>query len=58
MNKSEKLWVTYTVQDEKYFITSNADRTTYYLYHQMDGKTEKIARAKSPVDLEKRIGGM
>ena len=58
MTRSERVWVTYVLQNEEYVITSNSDRTAYFLYHRKNGKEEKVARAKSPVDLEKRIGGM
>lgn len=57
IKNNEILWVTYTVNNENiYCITSNKDRTYYYLYEYKNNdflKTE--CKSDNPIELEKLI---
>ena len=56
ISKSETRWV--TAYDEnyevKYVITSNKDRSTYYIY---DKNLKKLGSSKSPGALEEKFFG-
>lgn len=56
INKNELLWVTGLDESGnlKYVITSNADRSLYYIY---DKDCKKLGKAKSPVGLEEKYMG-
>lgn len=53
ISKSELRWVGIfdTKGKRKYTITSNKDRTLYYIY---DENNNKLGKSKSPVELEKK----
>lgn len=52
---NHKTWVSYIVGEEvKYIITTKENnRDFYYLYKNEGDKYAKVAKAKSPLDLEK-----
>ena len=53
---NETLWETITTAKEDiYFVTSNRDRSTYFLYRQIDSGVEKVAKAPVPPELIKYI---
>ena len=48
----EIVWMTYVTESKaKYRISSNAERTLYYLYKEVDNGVIKIAKGKAPPDL-------
>lgn len=48
----EIVWMTYVTESKaKYKISSNAERTLYYLYKEVDNGVIKIAKGKAPPDL-------
>ena len=51
--KSEKSWTLIRAKTKEYLITSNLDRTIYYLYEIIDKKYLKIGKGKTPYDLDK-----
>ena len=55
--KNETLWVTHTLNGiEKYVITSNKERSTYFLYKvNIDGTLNKICKGNAPTDFDKKI---
>lgn len=55
--KNETLWVTHTLNGiEKYVITSNKERSTYFLYEvNSDGTLNKICKGNAPTDFDKKI---
>ena len=55
--KNEQVWVSLRPQDGSvWYITSKVDdRSTYYLYKETDGKSEKVAKSRNPMDLEDRV---
>ena len=55
--KNEKLWVTHTLNGiEKYVITSNKERSAYFLYEvNSDGTLNKICKGDAPTDFDKKI---
>lgn len=54
ISKSETVWLSMKDTDGNlvYTITSNADRSMYYIYNE---RLEKIGRAKSPDELERKF---
>lgn len=52
--KGETIWVTHhdAQGDVKYIVTSNKDRTSYYLYRLVGGELQKLGRGKNPAELE------
>ena len=55
---TEKIWLTRVFPDGRlFYITSKASRDMYFLYKDVDGEVKKIAKAKSPVDLENKMEG-
>ena len=53
---NEKLWLTITSESNKtYIVTSNKDRSTYFLYLVNEDKLEKVGKGKNPPELEKLI---
>ena len=56
INKNETVWVTGfdSSGNLKYVITSNADRSLYYIY---DKDYKKLGKAKNPVDLQTKCFG-
>lgn len=56
INKNETQWVFGLDKNGnlKYTITSNAERTWYYIY---DKDNNKLGKAKSPVELEEKYFG-
>lgn len=57
IRNNERLWTTYIVKDSPtYCITSNNDRSTYYLYEYKDNEFVKtIHKSDNPMELEKFI---
>ena len=54
--KSETIWVTYTTRDgDTYYTTAKQSRDYYFLYKLVDGKAQKLGKAKNPIELEKYI---
>lgn len=55
--KNETLWVTHTLNGiEKYVITSNKERSAYFLYEvNSDGTLNKICKGNAPTDFDKKI---
>lgn len=56
--KNETLWVTYLTSkgETSYIITSNKDRSNYFLYKVDDsGKLEKIAKSPTPQELYEKV---
>lgn len=53
INKNETLWVTGLDESGnlKYVITSNADRSWYYIY---DKDCKKLGKSKVPTDLQEK----
>jgi hypothetical protein len=51
--KSEKSWTLIRYKSNEYVITSNLDRTTYFIYKIIDGKFLKLGKGKTPYDLDK-----
>lgn len=49
----QKLWLTYTIGENKYHITSNKDRSKYYSYFENNGKLEPMKTSTIPTKLEK-----
>ena len=47
--------IIHTLSDETFIITSNKDRTFYYLYERCGENHRKIARSKNPNDFDKLI---
>ena len=53
---NEKLWLTITSESNKtYIVTSNKDRSTYFLYLVNEDKLEKVGKGKNPPEVEKLI---
>ena len=53
---NETLWETITTEKGNiYFVVSNRDRSTYFLYKQIDSGVEKVAKAPVPPELMKYI---
>lgn len=55
--KMETIWVTYTSEKgEVYHITAKTNnRAYYYLYKMVDGKAQKLGRARTPTELEEKF---
>lgn len=54
--KSETVWETITNEKgEMFFVTSKERRDEYYLYQKQKEKAVKIAKAKTPIKLYKKI---
>lgn len=55
--KTETIWVTYTSEKgEVYHTTAKTNnRDYYYLYKMVDGKAQKLGRARTPTELEKKF---
>ena len=55
--KNETLWVIHTLTGiEKYVITSNKERSAYFLYEvNSDGTLNKICKGNAPTDFDKKI---
>jgi hypothetical protein len=55
--KTEIIWVTYTSEKgEVYHITAKTNnRAYYYLYKMVDGKAQKLGRARTPTELEEKF---
>ena len=53
IGKDETRWVSYYDTDGnlQYVVTSNKDRTVYYIY---DESYNKLGRGKSPLELQKK----
>ena len=53
IGKNEQTWVRWLNSDGslRYIITSNKDRSLYYLY---DANLQKIGKANNPAELEKK----
>ena len=54
--KTEKVWQKIINEGgEIFYVTSKSelDRSIYYLYRYIDGKAEKIAKGKSPLQFHK-----
>lgn len=54
--KSESILVTYTTKDgDTYYTTAKTNnRDYYYLYKLVDGKAQKLGKARNPIDLEEK----
>jgi hypothetical protein len=52
---SETKWVNCIGQGFRYVVTSNKERTLYYLYKEVDGILSKIAKNKNPTEFDKII---
>lgn len=54
--KNEMVWVTTLDSDgkAKYIVTSNKDRTTYYLYGLADGEWKRLGKGKNPAELDEK----
>lgn len=51
---NQMLWVTVkTESNNKYYITSNKDRSLYYLYQDKNDTIVQIAKSVSPLAFEK-----
>lgn len=56
ISKTEKIWVTYQTDDgDTYYITSNRDRSMYFLYKRDEDKVVKLGKSKNPKSLEETI---
>ena len=55
--KTETIWVTYTSEKgEVYHTTAKTNNRDYYsLYKMVDGKAQKLGRARTPTELEKNF---
>jgi restriction endonuclease S subunit len=54
--KNETLWETITSKSGKtYIVTSNKERSTYFLYLVSDNSISKVAKGSTPPDLMKHI---
>ena len=55
--KTETIWVAYTSEKgEVYHITAKTNnRAYYYLYKMVDGKAQKLGRARTPTELEEKF---
>lgn len=51
----ERLWLTYTTENQEFYITSNVERTTYFAYQKIDGGYLKIGKASDPTTLETKF---
>ena len=47
------LWVTVTTELNKYYVTSNKERTLYYLFQDKNDTIVQIAKSVSPLAFEK-----
>lgn len=47
------LWVTRTEEKKVYYITSNTERSMYFLYTKDNGNIVQIAKSTSPLAFEK-----
>lgn len=56
IGKNEKQWVTCRDQhgNLKYVITSNSERSWYYIY---DNNYKKLGKAKAPTELQQKYFG-
>lgn len=54
--KLETIWVTYAAKDgNTYYTTAKTNnRDYYYLYKLVDGKAQKLGKARNPIDLEEK----
>lgn len=54
--KNERLWTTY--RDEagnvRFYVTSTTTRDAYIMYQTADGRSQKLGRASSPIELENK----
>ena len=59
MNKlpsNETLWLTRISDSGKtLLITSNKDRSTYFIYEQTDSGLEKLGKGLNPLELERKF---
>ena len=56
--KGERVWVSYLNHRSElvFVLTSNSARDFYFLYEVLeDGKLNKLGKAKSPFDLERKF---
>ena len=55
--KGEHVWVAYynTAHELVFILTSKETRDYYFLYELVDGKFQRLGRAKSPIELEERF---
>lgn len=54
--KNETLWETITSKSgKKYIVTSNKERSTYFLYLEENGDLIRKAKGNTPPDLWKHI---
>ena len=55
--KTETIWITYKSGDgNTYYTTAKTqNRDYYYLYKLVDGKAQKLGRARNPVELEEKF---
>lgn len=57
--RTEILWLTYERKDGTvFYITSKVIRDYYFCYKLVNGKAEKLGKAKSPLDLEEKYFSM
>lgn len=55
--KTETIWVTYRAGDGKTYYTTakTLNRDYYYLYKLVDGKAQKLGKARNPIELEEKF---
>lgn len=55
--KTETIWVTYKAGDGNtyYTTTKTSNRDYYYLYKLVDGKAQKLGRARTPIELDEKF---
>ena len=54
--KTQTVWIEYRNSNGEIvgYLTSNKDRTTYFIYSSKNGNCELLGKGKSPTDLEKK----
>lgn len=50
--KNEIKWVNIFKNGVKYLVTSDRQRTIYYIYKQVDDDYIKLGKGKNPIELE------